>query len=278
MLKQRLLTAAFLIPLVLLALFYLPLLFYFILTAVVLLGAWEWSALAGWHTPLRRSIYVSVVALTLGLLYVVSALFKLPEILSITLSTALFWWLYAAYIVVRYQYGHNLLPKNRLSKSLIGLIVLLPPWLAILLVLQVHAHYVLLLFLLIWGADSGAYFAGRQWGKRKLATKVSPKKTWEGVFGALATAVVIIGIYALALSWSNNQILWFALLGIVIVFVSVLGDLLESLFKREANIKDSGNILPGHGGILDRIDSLTAAAPIFALSLWLMLEKGLIHA
>ena len=123
--------------------------------------------------------------------------------------------------------------------------------------------------LLIWGADSGAYFAGRAFGKRKLAPKVSPGKSWEGVIGGLLTALVAAVI---ATQWLGavGGLAGFLALVAVTVFISVLGDLSESLFKRVMALKDSGGILPGHGGVLDRIDSLTAAAPIFALGLlWL---------
>jgi phosphatidate cytidylyltransferase len=129
--------------------------------------------------------------------------------------------------------------------------------------------YVILLFLLIWGADTGAYFAGRAFGKHKLAARVSPGKTWEGVFGGMLLALTVaLG----ATQWLEpaGQLVPFLVLVAVTVAISVLGDLAESLFKRIADVKDSGGLLPGHGGVLDRIDSLTAAAPVFTLGLiWL---------
>jgi phosphatidate cytidylyltransferase len=130
------------------------------------------------------------------------------------------------------------------------------------------------LFLIAF-ADSGAYFGGRQWGKRKLAPAVSPGKTWEGVFSAFAASTLV----ALAAAWlfglAGN--LWpaFVVLSLVTVVFSILGDLTESMFKRQAGMKDSGTLLPGHGGVLDRIDSITAAAPVFVVGLWLADGFGL---
>ena len=123
--------------------------------------------------------------------------------------------------------------------------------------------YVLYLILIVWFADSGAYFAGKRWGQRKLADKVSPGKTLEGVAGALLMSSIV----SLAYLFLESMSFLFMLLCLFTVIVSILGDLFESLFKRQAGIKDSGQILPGHGGILDRIDSLTSAAPIFVMGL-----------
>ena len=122
---------------------------------------------------------------------------------------------------------------------------------------------------LVWGADIGAYFSGRAFGKRKLAPAVSPGKSWEGVYGGLALTLVITLVVGVVRDWSGKEI-FLALAGTaIVVFISVVGDLTESMFKRQAGIKDSSNLLPGHGGVLDRIDSLTAAIPIFAVLLWM---------
>jgi phosphatidate cytidylyltransferase len=122
---------------------------------------------------------------------------------------------------------------------------------------------------LVWGADIGAYFSGRRFGKRKLAPRVSPGKSWEGVFGGLLATLLICLLVGLYRGWSTLD-LFLALAGTaVVVLVSVVGDLTESMFKRQSGVKDSSNLLPGHGGVLDRIDSLTAAIPLFAALLWL---------
>jgi phosphatidate cytidylyltransferase len=149
-----------------------------------------------------------------------------------------------------------------------GVMLLVPMWVAL---INLHSdyggEYFLLLMLLIWGADSGAYFVGRVFGKHKLAPKVSPGKSVEGVIGGVIFAVVIMLIFLQYQNIAIDNYFGYLLLAIVVTSISVLGDLYESLFKRISGFKDSGNILPGHGGILDRIDSLTAAAPFFLLGL-----------
>lgn len=154
-----------------------------------------------------------------------------------------------------------------------GVVVLLGPWLAV-----VHLHGVapfgpmLVLFLLglIWIADSAAYFSGRRWGRTPLAPVLSPRKTWAGAYGALIGAVLwgLLLVWGLELGWGLAAVA--LLICGVSVAMSIVGDLYESLLKRRRGLKDSGQLLPGHGGMLDRIDSLTAAAPVFALGMFLL--------
>jgi phosphatidate cytidylyltransferase len=128
---------------------------------------------------------------------------------------------------------------------------------------------ILAVMVLVWVADIGAYFSGRRFGKNKLAPQVSPGKSWEGVYGGLAASLLVTLVVGLSRDWSGSALL-IALAGAaVVVLISVVGDLTESMFKRQAGLKDSSNLLPGHGGVLDRIDSLTAAIPVFAVLLWL---------
>lgn len=152
-----------------------------------------------------------------------------------------------------------------------GPIVLTPLWTAL---VALHGNgedgpsSVLFLMILIWVADSGAYFAGRQWGRNKLAPVISPGKTWEGVYGAVFGALIC----GLLLAWYRSDIEgfhWLVPVCVITVLMSVVGDLFESVMKRKMDMKDSGTLLPGHGGVLDRIDSLTAAAPVFVLGLQL---------
>ena len=151
--------------------------------------------------------------------------------------------------------------------------LILPLLLSLLRIFQMHYHHgsfiVLLPLLAAWGADTCALFSGMLFGKHKLAPKVSPGKTWQGFFGGLVTAAVISWAYG---QWANLDVTPTVLLvcSVVAALASVLGDLTESMFKREAGIKDSGHLIPGHGGILDRIDSLTAAVPVFACLLLLV--------
>ena len=159
-----------------------------------------------------------------------------------------------------------------LVRGIMGILVLMPCWLALnfIRVLPSGEMILLALFVLIWGADTGAYFAGKKWGKHKIIPQVSPGKSWEGLAGALLTTVLLVFCLLTALKFPPADIWVLLLLSLVTVLFSVLGDLFESMLKRKVDLKDSGTILPGHGGILDRIDSLTAAAPIFALGLILL--------
>ena len=170
-----------------------------------------------------------------------------------------------------YSVGTKLFRSSRLFLTVAGYLVLIPAWLSIVLLLQ-HAGpaYVLLLMLLVWGADIGAYFSGRRFGRNKLAPRVSPGKTWEGLIGALLVSIIISLVAFEFLEISSILHTNLLILCLVMVLISILGDLVESMFKRMADVKDSGGLLPGHGGVLDRIDSLTAAAPVFTLGLYLL--------
>jgi phosphatidate cytidylyltransferase len=269
MLKQRLLTALILIPLVVWLLSLSTPIVAGVIGFVVVLGAWEWAGLCGWQGRMMRGIYALVMALVLLMLY----WFQLTQLTmtSSILLVACLWWLLALFWVLRYQAGDNLLPNSALIKAVLGFLILVPAWTALLILHKDYGwHSVIFLFVLIWTADSGAYFAGKAWGKRKLADKVSPGKSWEGVLGALVMSAIFSICYAVIQSIPLLTLLFFVLLCLLTVMVSILGDLLESLFKRQMGIKDSGQILPGHGGILDRIDSLTSAAPVFVTSLILL--------
>ena len=165
--------------------------------------------------------------------------------------------------------------SGRVFKSLLGILLLVSAWAAL---LRLHARpetgpkLVLFLMILIWVADSGAYFAGRKWGTSKLAPAVSPGKTWEGVYGALIACTLFAVASALLLHTTGARITAFVAVCIVTILFSIVGDLQESLLKRQVGIKDSGRLIPGHGGILDRIDSLIAAGPVFLLGLeWMKL-------
>jgi phosphatidate cytidylyltransferase len=169
--------------------------------------------------------------------------------------------------------GHG--PGLRLLKSLAGVLVTVPAWASLVLLhsREPDGPYVILyLLVLVWAADSGAYFAGRKWGKRKLAPVISPGKSWEGVYGGIALCSVLAVAVGLAYGETLKQAAGLLLVSLLTVMFSIVGDLLESLMKRQAGIKDSSNLIPGHGGVLDRIDSLTAAAPVFFIGLhWLKL-------
>ena len=258
MLRQRIITAVGIVMVTLAVVFLLPSWGMALAFALLwLLGAWEWSAFGRWPQP-GRFLFVGLVALLLaaaGLLGVHEPLTR--WILAVTLL----WWLLALVWVTRYPTG--------ITSSLVvvcGLLILVPAWLALR-----HLHgqpngpaLVFGLLLIVWAADVGAYFAGRNFGKHKLAPRVSPKKTWEGVAGGLLLATLVSILAALSLGVDVERL---AAVGLVASALSVVGDLTVSMFKRNADLKDSGNILPGHGGVMDRIDSLSAAAPAFCAGL-----------
>ncbi|MFU8797465.1 MAG: phosphatidate cytidylyltransferase [Gammaproteobacteria bacterium] len=252
MLKQRILTALILIPLVLFTLFFASYPAFAGITALVLLlGAWEWSPLMGLHKKHQRFAWIIFIAALFLVLY------RLEFLLQPVLIVGALWWTCVTFALgyVIYQNYAWKLPSWLVGMS--GILSLVPCWVALnaLRGLPHGASLVLLLLLCVWGADTGAYFAGKQWGHRKLAPLISPKKSWEGFWGGAVVVVLIAGIGG------------HLFLGVMLFLVAVVGDLFESLLKRSSDIKDSGQLLPGHGGILDRIDSLLACAPIFALGI-----------
>lgn len=272
MLKQRLLTATLLISLMIwYTIGVYPYILAGVLTAFIILGAWEWATLCGFSSQINRGFYVIIVGFILFLLHT----FWLTLILIYTLLVVSFWWLVALYWVINYQQGYDLMPKSPIIKALIGILVLLPTWVAMLLLHKYYGEqWVIFLLVLIWGADVAAYFVGKKWGQNKMADKISPGKTWEGVAGALSACLILSLTYAWLISMPLITSIGFVLLCLLTVLASILGDLLESIFKRQVGMKNSSQLLPGHGGILDRIDSLTSAAPIFVSSLVLFFSTG----
>ena len=268
-LKQRLITAALLILTTLAAFIFLPTgMVALVLGVFVALGAWEWAALAGWSSARARLAYATAC---LALLMLAYWLLQLPWVgagITALVSLWLLGWAVIFYWVIAYQRGRRTVPRSRTLQAGIGLLVMVSAWSAL---VVLHGSFgggvylLILLMLLVWGADTAAFFVGRRWGKHRLADRISPGKTWEGFLGALAATVGIAWICSAPLGLAAFERLLFLLLCLVTVAFSVLGDLLESLLKRLAGVKDSSALLPGHGGILDRIDSMLAAAPVFAI-------------
>ncbi|HVS78379.1 MAG TPA: phosphatidate cytidylyltransferase [Steroidobacteraceae bacterium] len=259
-LRKRVATAAVLIALLLAVLFWLPAsATVALLTIVVLMGAWEWSAFLKWTDPRPRAGYVLLIALVLPLAWRAT---RTPAGLAALLGAALLWWLIALIWIVAAP--RRVRPW---SAALAGLMSLVPAWLALVhLRLQAAdgAEWVLFALVLVWMADIGAYFCGRRFGRRRLAPTVSPGKTWEGAIGGVAAS----GIVAVAGGvWFGLPLQPFLALCLATVAFSIVGDLTESLLKRFAGMKDSGTLFPGHGGVMDRIDSVTGAAPVLLLGL-----------
>ncbi len=266
MLKQRILTAIILIPCFLLLLFFLPPTGFLLLTALMVVAASsEWSRLMGLSTRKARLVYV-ILTVLLG-----AIVLFLPAMTVIGIGAV--WWLVA--VVLLFLYPRPASPLWQ--KGLIGWLVLLPCWVAVNYIRNQPEGLPALLFLLvlIWGADSAAYFVGKAWGKHKLAPKISPGKSIEGAIGALVFGLIWCAIVLYFFHINVEPSVWIGsiLLTLLTVVFSIIGDLFESMMKRAVNIKDSGSILPGHGGVLDRIDSLTAAAPVFVLFAW-WLSRG----
>lgn len=265
MLKQRIITALILLPIALCGFFLLEgSAFALFIGLVVSLGAWEWARLAGFEAQPARVAYAVAVALLLFLMHLV------PGVAPWVLGAAVLWWGLATFLVLTYPRTSEQW-SGAVPKLLIGLLILLPAWQGLVFIKQLPLGngLIMAVMVLVWGADIGAYFSGKAFGKRKLAPQVSPGKSWEGVYGGLALSLVITVVVGLVRDWSFGQTLLGLLGAAIVVFISVVGDLTESMFKRQSGIKDSSNLLPGHGGVLDRIDSLTAAIPVFAVLLWM---------
>lgn len=263
MLKQRVLTAILLVAALLTVLFALPEDVGVVLFGILMLiGAWEWSALAGIHAPAARAAYTFGLAVLIGFLAWSVPTGRMPELL---VWPQLVLWAGACVLLTRFP-----VPIPPAVAAPAGLVVLSLAWLGLAYVLKANTlgpAWVLFLFLIVACADVGAFVAGKLFGRVKLAPRVSPGKTWEGLVGGLSavTAGSAAGAW-----WFGVPALWLVPLALAVAGLSVVGDLSVSMLKRNSGLKDSGNLFPGHGGVLDRIDSLLAAIPLFVLGLkWL---------
>lgn len=264
MLGRRILTAIVLLPAALAALFLLPATGWQIAAGlVILIGADEWARLAGWRIP-GRAIFALVVAASLGGAGAIAS--DWAGFSWILGAASVFW----VTIVIGWLRG-GWKVRSWWAMALTGWWVLVPAWLATAL-LQVHPGQLLALMAVVWVSDTAAYFVGRRFGRRKLAPGISPGKTWEGVMGALAGVAIyylLLMKFAPTLLGGLGHLAGLILVG-ALATLGVIGDLFESWMKRVAGVKDSGTLLPGHGGILDRIDALTSSLPLAALAIRLM--------
>jgi phosphatidate cytidylyltransferase len=267
--KQRLITALILAPLMVGGIFFLPIdQFAYFIGFIVTVAAWEWANLSGYSSPIVRIGYAGFVAVaTFATAYFID---KNPELASLILAVGVFWWFVACLLVIQYP-DKVILWQARPVRALLGLLVLIPMWVGFMtLKSQEHSSLIIVyVMLLIWGADTGAYFSGKTWGHKKLAPNVSPGKSWAGFWGGLATTGLIAVIFSLCINqWLRPMTLadfsLFAVMTFITAIISVMGDLVESMMKRHRGIKDSSQLLPGHGGVLDRIDSMASAVPVFA--------------
>ena len=260
MLKTRVITAVVALLILGVALFLVPPLVTEIFVGLVILGgAWEWSAFAGLTANTARAIYVALIALLCAVPQVL-----VPGSSELILQIACGWWFLAFIWTFFYPTG---IPVA--VRWIAGALVLVPACTALILLFRIGAEYLLFSLLIVWAADAGAYFAGKQFGRVKLAPAISPGKTWEGAIGGLLVVALLAAATAYWGGFGLAVLLPFCL---AVAAVSIIGDLTVSMFKRTAGLKDSGTLFPGHGGVLDRIDSVSAAAPLFALGLgWLSL-------
>ena len=240
--------------------------------AVMLIGLWEWLKLSGVDDTLART-----TLLLLNLVLMVLVVWDRDSSLFLFRVAALVgvgWWLLALVWLRFFNFGADPDSPARAFKLLAGTLAVFPAWASLVLL---HAGddrghlWLLASLMVVWAADSGAYFAGRAFGRRKLAPRISPNKTWEGLLGGLVAGVLVMTAFGLGFGvpeWTlvdAAHLPWLLLITVVAVFASVLGDLFESLLKRHAGAKDSGHIIPGHGGVLDRVDGVLAALPVFAV-------------
>jgi len=271
MTRTRLLAALFMTPLAIAAVLLLGTPWLVALTAVIFLaGLWEWFRLAEIDDTLHRSVLlVANLAMMVAIVWASRSspgfsfvLFQLASVVGVA------WWLLAMLWLKHYEFASDHDTHARMFKLAAGTLAVIPAWCALALIhgSQPNGHrWLLLALMVIWAADSGAYFAGRHFGKHKLSPRISPNKTVEGFIGGMVASILIALIGAPIAGASVAQLPAVALVVVVTVGFSVVGDLYESLLKRHVGAKDSGDLIPGHGGILDRIDSVLAALPVFAL-------------
>ena len=261
MLKQRVLTAIALVIVLLGVMLGLPPVFTTVLiTLLVLIGAWEWAGFIGDGGGATRVVFTLAVAAAIGAAFFLWL--TVDGFVGVILATAIAWW-FVAFLWV------SLAPTrmNPYSATLAGLFVLVPCWFALFYLMRNSngTWWVLFTLALVWAADTGAFFAGRWLGRVPLAPRVSPKKTWEGALGGIVLSGVVAWVAA---TWIFKvHVTPFVTMCIAVAALSIVGDLTESMLKRAAGLKDSGRLFPGHGGMLDRIDSVTAAAPALVFGL-----------
>jgi len=255
MLKKRVMTAIVALAVLLFVLFAVPQPVAEAVIAIVILGgAWEWSGFLGVQSTNARIAYVVALAAVMGVVT-----WQAPQINGLLFQVALVWWFGALLWTFFYP-----TPIPVAVRWIGGVLVLVPLYNALIVLYQANPAILLGALLIVWAADTGAFFAGKLIGRVKLAPSISPGKTWEGVIGGLVTVSVLAVVGAW---WFDARIAVLVPFCLAVACASIVGDLTVSMFKRTAGLKDSGSLFPGHGGVLDRIDSVAAAAPLFALGI-----------
>jgi phosphatidate cytidylyltransferase len=273
MTKTRLLAALVMAPLAIAAVLLLPTPWMAALSAAMfLIGLWEWLKLAEIEDTLSRSVLLVVnLLLMVALVWASrSASGGSLVLLQIMVMIGVGWWCLAALWLRHYDFASDHDTHARVFKLAAATLSVIPAWCALALIHASQPHgnrWLLVALMIIWAADSGAYFAGRKFGRTKLSPRISPNKTVEGMVGGIVAGMLVALIAAPLVNdaITMKQLVYVAIVAIWTILFSVVGDLFESLLKRHVGAKDSGNLIPGHGGVLDRIDSVLAALPVFAL-------------
>ncbi len=258
MLKTRIITAIFALVAVGIVLFAVPPLFAeFVIGLLMVAGALEWAAFLDTQSSTQRVVYTTLVAAALA-----GAWFGITGHSELILQIACAWWVLAFLWNLRFP-----TPIPNVLRWICGFLVIVPLFVALILLLRQGVEYLIFALLIVWVADGGAYFAGKAFGRVKLAPAISPGKTWEGVVGGF----VLVTAFSTAVAiWQGIGIAVLVPFCLAVAAVSIVGDLTVSMFKRTAGVKDSGTLFPGHGGVLDRVDSVAAAGPLFVLGMnWL---------
>lgn len=276
MLRQRVITGVILAALFLLTVIVLPTVWMAIVfAAVAIIGAWEWAGMAGIALQWQRCLYAVCLVPLLVALWLVCDLGGLPSRSQVQpwLGVACLFWSMTVLFIRSYPHGATFW-QTPVVCGLMGLLILAATWLSVVFLktLPGGAWLVILLIVGVAAADIGAYFFGRRFGRHKLAPAVSPGKTWEGMWGGVFAVIVVTVIVwqSLPPSLAHLRVSALIMLGLSLAAASVLGDLTISMVKRTGGVKDSSGLLPGHGGVLDRIDSICGAAPVLALGLILV--------
>lgn len=274
MLKQRIITSLVLTPFVIWCVFSMPAVYFeLFIFCLVGLSSWEWGHLSGLERPVFKGFYtLASLVVFVGFVWYVDIT---TSVFYALLIFSIVWWLYRIIRIIIYKSPTDAITQRsgfNVLTAMVTIVALLIPLYSIIYLRNEYNFpgYLFYLLMTIWAADVFAYFSGKFLGKNKLAPHVSPGKTWEGVYGAFVGTSIgaIIGIYSFGFNLRDGAL--FFILTLVVVSISIFGDLSESLYKRQNAIKDSGNLLPGHGGILDRVDSLVAAAPFYIVGLSLL--------